>query len=238
MPKIKGIFISGTDTAVGKTVVCGLLARYLMQKGYRVVTQKWIQTGTDTFSRDISLHLKIMDKDNIKDYFSEVNPYAFKLATSPHLAAQRENKKIDRNKIIRSFRTLAKEFDLVLVEGIGGLLVPYDRKRLVIDIAQELHLPVLLVVQNKLGAINHTLLSIEALKKRKIKILGIVFNNQRKENPIILKDNPLIIKALTKVKIFGVLPWLMGYSRLYQRFIPIAEEITHQLRWMVGLRKI
>lgn len=233
MSKIKGIFVTGTDTGVGKTMIVGLLARYLLRKGYRVVTQKWIQTGGDGFSRDISLHLKIMGKDKnyIKDYFSEVNPYIFKLAGSAHLASGIEKKRIQPRKIIKSFQVLARKFDLVIIEGIGGVLVPFDRKHLVIDIVRKLHLSVLLVAQNKLGAINHTLLTVEALRKRKIKILGIVFNNLNKQNPSILKDNPFIIKQLTKEKILGVLPWVNKDDKLYQYFIPIGEKIRKQLRY-------
>lgn len=197
---MKAIFITGTDTGVGKTVITGLLGRYLLDKGYNVITQKWIQTGSRGFPKDIDLHLRLMGKKrrDIKDYLSFVCPYTFRFASSPHLAANLERRKISAERIKKSFRFLQKRHDFVIVEGIGGALVPFNKKRLVIDIAKELKLPVLIVAENKLGAINHTLLTVEAIGKRGIKILGIIFNNKcKKANKKILKDNIRIITKLT-----------------------------------------
>ena len=158
-------------------------------------------------------------------------PICFNFAASPHLAAKLEKKRISEQKIKQSFKFLAALFDQVIVEGIGGALVPFNNKKLVIDIAVDLALPVLIVAQNKLGAINHTLLTIEALQKRKMKILGVVFNSQPdKESQIILDDNPQIIKALTKVRIFGSLPWLKDKDKLYTEFRPLGNKILTQLK--------
>lgn len=174
------IFVAGTDTGVGKTVVTKLLARYLSDRGYKVAAQKWVETGV---ARSRAL-------------------YSFKLAASPHLAAKGEGKKIDVAKIKKALKTLSQKYDFVIVEGTGGLLVPLDGKTLFIDIVQRLKLPVVLVAANKLGAINHTLLTLEALRARKIETLGVIFNNvSNRENPIILKDNPMIVK-----KFFGNIP--------------------------------
>lgn len=229
---MNGIFVAGTDTGVGKTCVTGCLARYLSEKGYNVITQKWIQTGSlDNFSPDIKMHLDIMGKEkkDIKKYFYHVAPYIFKTACSAHLAAEIENKKINRNKIIESFKFLSGEFDFVIVEGLGGALVPFDKSHLLIDIVKDLNLPVVLVVGNRLGAINHALLTIEALRARKLKILGLLFNNLKNEDKRILEDNPRIIKALGKQVVFGVLPWLTRGSRLYKRFVPIGNQILKRL---------
>ena len=222
-----GIFIIGTDTGVGKSVITGFLAKYLREKGYRVVTQKWIQTGS-RISADINLHLKIMgmSKDEIEDYRACVCPYVFRLPASPHLAAKAQKKRINIAKIKKSFKLLSSRFDFVIVVGIGGALVPIDKKRLVIDIAKELDLPVLVVAQNKLGAINHTLMTIEVLKHRKMKILGILFNNRKGENKLILKDNPDIIKKLTKQNILGILPWNKRLDLLYKKFQPMVRRIV------------
>jgi len=229
---VKGIFVTGTDTGTGKTVLTGLLARYMLEKGHNVITQKWVETGCPEFiSTDAGSHLKIMgcDKNDIKDYLDCISPYVFKTAASPHLACSIEHKRINPDKIIKSFKCLSRDFDFVIVEGIGGVLVPFNKKKLVIDIAKKLDLAVLIVAQNKLGAINHTLLAIEALRRRNIKILGIVFNNLKNGNKIVLKDNPLIVKALSKEKIFGVLAWRNRFDKLYKEFIPIGERICRAI---------
>jgi len=230
---MNSLFITGTDTGVGKTVIAGYLAKYLLNKGHTAITQKWIQSGCKgNFPLDIAVHLKIMGKDKsyINDYLRFICPYKFRFPASPHLASKIENKRINPRKIIRSFRTLARKFDFVIVEGSGGVMVPLDRRILLIDLAQEAGLPVLIVAQNKLGAINHTLLAIEALRLRKMDILGIVFNNPQKEDARIIKDNPSIIGALTGENILGVLPWIEEPEKLYKHFVPIAEKICRKLK--------
>lgn len=225
---MKGIFITGTDTGIGKTVVAGVLGRYLSDRGYNVITQKWIETGSKGRPADVDAHLKLMKKrrEEIKDYLPYVSPYAFRFASSPHLAAKLERKRIEPEVIKRSYRFLSERFDTVIVEGTGGALVPFSRKKLVIDIAKELNLVILIVAGNKLGAINHTLLTIEAMKKRNMKIAGIIFNNlSSKSEGIILKDNTRIIKALTGEAILGILPRLRDKELLYKAFIPIGKRI-------------
>lgn len=225
---MSGIFITATDTGAGKTMVAGLLARYLMEKGHTVITQKWIQTGCKGFmSSDAGTHLKIMarEKDDIKDYLDCVLPYTFKKAASPHLACSIENKRIDPDKIIKSHRILSGEFDFVIAEGVGGVLVPFNKNKFLIDVAAKLALPVLIVALNKLGAVNHTLLTIEALRRRNIKILGVVFNNLNNKDRVVLKDNPFIVKALSKENIFGVLNRRGSLRELYRDFTPIGEKI-------------
>jgi dethiobiotin synthetase len=230
---MKAVFITATDTGAGKTIISGFLGRYLLDKGYRVATQKWIQTGAKNSADDIDWHRRLMlrKKKDINNYLPYMSPYTFRFASSPHLAASLERRKIEARKIKKSFRTLAEHFDFVIVEGSGGALVPFDKKKLIIDIARELDLPVLIVAANRLGAINHTLLTVEALKKRNTKIIGIIFNNQSKgANKIILEDNPRIIGMLTAEKILGILPRLADKASLYKRFIPIGRRVLSCLK--------
>ena len=226
---MRAVFITGTDTGAGKTIITGLLGWFLLKKGYRVITQKWIQTGSSNFSADIASHLRLMGirKHDIENYLPYISPYTFKFASSPHLAAGLEKKAINADKIKKSFEFLQKRFDFVIVEGIGGALVPFNKKKLVIDIAKKLSLPILIVAENKLGAVNHTLLTIEAIKKRNMEMIGIIFNNRhRRTNNIILDDNVNIIKKLTGEKILGILPYTKDKNRLYKRFLPIGEKIV------------
>ena len=229
----KSVIVVGTDTNVGKTVVCGLLGRFLKENDYKVITQKWVQTGSKGFSQDISEHLKLMGitKSSVAEFSSDIIPYQFKFAASPHLASGLENAKISPAKIKKSFKTLVHNFDFVIVEGAGGILVPLNKNALLIDIAKELKLPVLLVVNNKLGAINHTLLTIESLHSRKMDIIGVVFNNIAKnENKLILKDNVRIISEITREKVFGEIPYANDIECLYKKFIPIGKKILSGLR--------
>jgi len=215
---VKGIFITGTDTGVGKTVVTGFLGRFLKEEKRSAITQKWIQTGTDDNPPELKIHP-----------YPAV--YSFKFPASPHLAARLEKRKINKEKIKKAYKNILKMHDFVLVEGIGGALVPFNGKDLVIDIAKDLRLPCVIVVGNKLGAINHTLLTIEALKRRKIKILGIVFNNCLKEQSgAILKDNTKIIKALSDEKILGTLPYTKNLNTLYRKFTKIGKKIYRTIK--------
>lgn len=230
---MKGIFVTGTDTGIGKTIVAGLLARFLAEAGYKVITQKWVETGTLGFSKDVSLHLKLLGKKKkeFKKYLADISPYVFKFVSSPHLASGLERKRINTERIKKSFKSLTKAFDFVVVEGAGGALVPLNKKKLIIDLAKELNLPVVVVVGNKLGAINHTLLTLEALKARKMKIAGVVFNNfASRGSSIILKDNLKIIEAISNQKISGSLPWAKDKSVLHKSFKKIGKNILTNLK--------
>ena len=227
------IFVAGTDTGVGKSIFTGLLARHLLKKGHRVVTQKWVQTGAVNFSQDIRTHLRLMRKtiDEYASYLPSMTPYLFEYASSPHLAGRLENKPIRISKIKKCFKYLSEHFDFVVVEGSGGILVPLGWKRLLAEVVKELHLPVMLIAENRLGAINHTLLSIEALKSRGIKIIGVIFNtsSNSSENRVVLKDNPRIVKRLTGIEVLGILPYAHKIGMLEGRFTLIGNKIIARL---------
>jgi dethiobiotin synthetase len=230
---LNSLFITGTDTGVGKTIVTAMLAKFLRKKSVNAVTQKWIQTGCSDFSDDIQKHLDIagLTRNDIKDCLPQIAPYIFQLPASPHLAAELQNASIDPGFIKSRFRSLTRNFDTVLVEGVGGLLVPFDRSNLIVDIAKELSMPALIVAANKLGAINHTLLTIEALKARNMQVLGIVFNSiSDDENNVISRDNPKIVNDISGVKILGSLPFDNDTESLYENFIPIGQQIYDQLK--------
>ncbi len=227
-----GIFITGTDTGVGKTVITGLLGNYLNTKRIRVITQKWVQTGCHSFSEDIIRHLELMNKKKsyVENYIDEVAPCILRFPASPHLAARLENLGIDISSIERSYRKLAGDFEIVLVEGAGGLLVPINEEVLVIDIVQKLKLSVLIVAENRLGAINQTLMTVDELKMRGIDILGIVFNQvSKKENELVLKDNPKIVEKFSHVEVLGELPYKKNVESLSKIFTKIGDKILGKI---------
>ena len=223
----QGILITGTDTDVGKTVVTGLLGQFLLAQGRSVITQKWIQSGCTGFPEDIDTHLQWMGqtRETIAAHQVSVCPYCFDLPASAHLAAEAENQVIDPAVITRAYLDLEGRFDCVLVEGMGGALVPYSRKALLLNLVDELNLPVLIVAKNKLGAINHTLLTIEALQTRGMTILGVVFNGPEHAPDRITDDNPKIIQDLTDVSILGTLPWTQDKSLLTRAFAPVGQAL-------------
>lgn len=221
---MSGIFIAGTDTCVGKTVVTALLKRYLREQGKRCVTHKWVQSGAD-IDDDLSVHRQIGGIENGEEKFDCVS-YRFKHPSSPHLAASLENKSIDKQKIIDDYNALKNNFDLVLAENSGGLLVPYNQSDTMADIALGLELPVVLVAGNKLGAINHTLLTIEYLRSKKINILGVIFSDLSADiDPVIGEDNLKIVEKISGVNIFGRLPYSEQIESLYGDFVKIISNI-------------
>jgi dethiobiotin synthetase len=231
--RTKGIFIAGTDTGVGKTLVTGLLARFLSESGVATITQKWIQTGTSVFSDDVSSHLALMGRDvkDIEKYSADVMPYSFKFPSSPHLASEIEKAVIDPKKIKEAFFRLSEDFDITLAEGSGGLMVPVNENVLMVDIVRQLAIPVILVVENRLGAINQAILSTDVLKSRGVDIIGIIFNRlSRNGDDVILEDNIGIVEKISGLKVFGELPFSEDKNVLYKAFLPIGEKILNSYR--------
>ncbi|HUV50475.1 MAG TPA: dethiobiotin synthase [Anaerolineae bacterium] len=228
--KNKSLFITGTNTGIGKTVICGCLARYLSRKGINVGIQKWVSTGNRNTSDDMDCCLSMLgrEKEDIDNPLL-LHPYTFDFPASPHLAAEMEGKEIDINKIAESYHTLVQRHDLLIVEGVGGVLVPLTQDRLLIDLVADLAIPVLIVTDSGLGTINHTLLTIEALTKRGIPILGMVFNFAGKENKIIEADNIKTISRIGKRPSFGSLSRVDSTEALIAEFEPIGKNILKAL---------
>jgi len=222
---LKSVLITGTDTGVGKTIVCRHLAAYMQSKGVNVITQKWVQTGCDQ-DDDIKDHmLKPLPAWNrVQNIDTLRTPYRLKYPASPHFAASLEGVEIDIKVIEESHALLCKNFDLVLVEGSGGVLVPLTEKILLADLAARLKMAVVLVVSNKLGCINHALLSIEALRVRGIPILGSIFNRMDENgNEIILRENLRIISLIAGVSVIGEMPFLRRDADGSEHFKDIGE---------------
>lgn len=228
----KGIFVIGTDTGVGKTVVSGLLGRFLLSRDIDAIVQKWVQTGSKNYPQDLKAALKTMKvkRKDLGNNIHKLNSYNLKLASSPHLAAVVEKKRLRPDKIINDFKLIKKKYDFIIAETAGGALVPFNQNTLIIDIAKQLKLPALIVSANKLGAINHTLLTIEAVRRREMEIAGIIFNNLTNgENKLIKKDNIKIIKKIAKVKILGSLAYSKSEENLYGSFLPIGKKFLSVL---------
>lgn len=224
---INGIFLTGTDTGVGKTLVAGLLARYLRLRDVSVITQKWVQTGCVGVSSDIEMHLKIMGMNGseLSEHIDEISPYILSYPASPHLAAERDKLTIEPCKLINAYKSLSDNFEHVLVEGAGGWLVPISRKATCSDVVKELSLPVLIVAHNRLGAINQTLLTIESVISKGLNVLGVIFNRvSAGGDEYILEDNKRIISDIAGVNVLGEVPFRGDIEELKTAFAPIGDR--------------
>lgn len=170
-------FISGIDTDAGKSYCTAWLARRLAESGKRVITQKFIQTGNVGHSEDIDLHRRIMGSGYLpEDREGLTMPEIFSYPCSPHLAARIDRRPIDFQKIEQATDELACRYDIVLVEGAGGLMVPLTEEYLTIDYIADHRYPLLFVTSGRLGSINHTLLALEAIRQRSISLHTVLYN--------------------------------------------------------------
>ncbi|MBN2401242.1 MAG: ATP-dependent dethiobiotin synthetase BioD [Spirochaetes bacterium] len=189
------IFITGIDTGSGKTLVTGLIARYLRQNNIPVITQKIVQTGCENTSEDILTHRKIMGIDLTEmDKKGLTCPYIFKYPASPHLSARMEQKEIDPDVIAQATNELSQKYETVLLEGSGGIYVPLTPDITILDYIEEHKYPVIVVTYPRLGSINHTLLTLEALKNRDLDIIGITYNNFPEQEKEIAQDTREVIE--------------------------------------------
>lgn len=171
------LFISGIDTDVGKTVATGWYAKKLAEQGFSVITQKMIQTGCEFISEDIVQHRKLQGIALLpEDEQGLTCPYLFRYPCSPHLAARLESREINTALIQQATDILKQRYDYVLLEGAGGLCVPYDEQHTTLDYLAEQKYPLILVTSGKLGSINHTLLSLLTCKQYSIELKGLIYN--------------------------------------------------------------
>ena len=170
-------FISGIDTDAGKSYATGYLARELNRKGQRTITQKFIQTGNTGHSEYLDLHRRTMDLALTDAARHESSlPELLAYPWSPHRASRVARCAFDFDKIERATEELSHRYDIVLLEGAGGLMVPLTEEFLTIDYVAQKGYPLLFVTSGKLGSINHTLLSLEAIKSRGIELDTVLYN--------------------------------------------------------------
>ncbi|MGN1210732.1 MAG: dethiobiotin synthase [Candidatus Cryptobacteroides sp.] len=171
-------FVSGIDTNVGKSYATGWLSAKWNADGVRTITQKFVQTGNIGISEDIELHRKIMGWPLLpEDLDGTTMPEIFSYPCSPHLAAEIDGRPLDFNKIESAISVLSSRYDAVLLEGAGGLMVPLTRSLLTIDYVKSKGWPLILVTSGRLGSISHTLLSLESIHLRGIRLSALVYNN-------------------------------------------------------------
>jgi dethiobiotin synthetase len=196
----RGIFITGTDTEIGKTAITSGLAAVLKQRGQNVGVMKPVAAGSRADAR------LLRQSAGVSDTLNEINPISFKNPLAP--AAQSEAMPWDIKQIKTAYDTLATRHELMLVEGVGGLLVPLLDTLSVADVIARLDLPVLIIARAALGTINHTLLTIEAARHRNLNILGVIYNTLLPNTPDrAAQTSPEVIARISGVDSLGTVPF-------------------------------
>jgi dethiobiotin synthetase len=184
------LFVTAIDTGVGKTFATGLLGRYLRRATPSVITMKLAQTGCEGISEDIIEHRRLMEIDLMpEDLDGTTCPYVFPVPASPHLAAREVGTPISPALLQRTVDDLAGRYEHVIIEGVGGLCVPLTETVTILDLVAEARYPTLVVSTPKLGSINHTLLTLEALKTRDVPIGGVLYNRHFEAPEAITNDS-------------------------------------------------
>lgn len=234
-PTARGFFITGTDTGVGKTVVTGAIARWLVQQGKRVGVFKPIATGCRREREGlVSADAEFLAYcSRSKFALAQINPVRYHEPLAPSVAAERSGRDIDWDEIHLSYRNLTQNNDIILVEGVGGVMVPIADDYLVLDLMAELHLPVIIVARPGLGTINHTLLTVNACHARNLEISGIVINRYQPETATLAEEtNPRVIARIAQTSILTITPYDKVTNVEKGRLGPDTLAAIAQVNWM------
>jgi dethiobiotin synthetase len=210
---IPGLFISGTDTGVGKTLVAAAIANWFSRRGARTAVCKPMATGCvrrreGLVSEDAEF---LAHHADAKFSLNTICPQRFAEPLAPAIAAERAKQKIEWNAIDSAIQTMCRQSDVLIVEGIGGILVPVDRQLTVVDMARWLGLPAVVVARAGLGTINHTLLTIAALRQASVPVAGVVINQFPSETPTTVEEtNPRAIEKWGKTSVLCFVPRFTG----------------------------
>jgi dethiobiotin synthetase len=211
----RGLFVTGTDTGVGKTIATGVVAISLRAQGLKAGVMKPVETGTGRRApTDSDWLLSVAPSEDPREM---ITPYRLRTAAAPAVAATAENLSIELPIIVAAFKALASRHECIIVEGVGGAMVPLRHDLLVTDLILELGLPVLIVARVGLGSINHTLLTVECLERRGIPILGILFNNPAPPPQDHSHNTVPTILRWTGLRCFGELPHVDGLPETWNR---------------------
>jgi len=213
------LFITGTDTAVGKTHVTASLLTELRRRGIAAAAFKPIACGTGG-RHDVEIYAAIMNHEQSLDI---INPIYLRHPLAPSVAAKLERKQIDLRKILQTYQHLSANYSVVLVEGAGGLLVPIRQNYFVADLAKSLKLPIVIVARLGIGTINHTLLTVHQARAHGLKVRGLILNDTSgSQRGLAEKTNIRVLPELCKVPLLGVMPH-------GKKFHPSTRRICAQL---------
>ena len=224
---MKSLFVTGTDTDVGKTCVTASIVNYLSKMNVNVGVMKPFASGykanTHSVSEDVEILMKYSGVDDPPDL---VNPYYFEIPTSPYDACKQLNLEIDISKVIDSYNKLTSIHDLVIVEGIGGLMTPIIKNYFVSDLISDLDLSSIIVTGSKIGSVNHTMLTYEHAKQKNLNLNGFVIN-QNVSDGYELSNLRHQIHDLTGHSIHGTIPYYDSFNiQTYVENFPHIIDIS------------
>lgn len=227
---MKGIFVTGTDTNIGKTFIACIIAKVLKEHGIDVGVMKPFATSrrrySSTYASEDTWRLsgaaQVVDPDDL------INPYFYQIGTAPLLAATMSGRPIpDLGFAVKKLRTLSRQHAFIVVEGIGGVMVPISMKKTILDFAKMIGFPVIIVASPKLGTINHTLLTFHACRSRKIQVYAIIINKYP-EKPSKTQEAILpLLSALTGVKKAIEIPQIRNSNVLKKVEKLIAKDLLN-----------
>jgi len=216
----KGLFITGADTGVGKTFVACALAGFLRSAGYKVGVMKPAETGCAEIDGEPTPQdaCQLKGASGCEFPVEKICPYRFREPLAPSVAAERAGVRIDVDRIIDLYREISFAHDVTLVEGAGGLMVPLLPSYTYADLARVLRLPVLVVAANRLGALNHILLTLEHATCKGLSVLGYVLNQTEEQLSLAAETNREALGWLSGVPCAGEFPYCGG-----NRLPPVAD---------------
>jgi dethiobiotin synthetase len=223
-----GIFITGTDTDVGKTLISASLAWKLSHNYKKMCVMKPFATSDKIFSSQFdSKDLFLLSKSiGLKDDQRCLNPYFYAVPASPYMASKiLKAKPPSISTAVKKFRNLKKKYDFVVVEGIGGIMVPINKKNSLVDFVRLAQLPLIVVSTPKIGTVNHTLLTVKACRDHSIPIKGIIFNKMPEKPTTVERETPSFVEKLTKIPVLGVIPIYKQLRYGESTFKKIADQI-------------
>ena len=234
MERPRGLFVTGTDTEVGKSLVAGGLAAVLREDGIDVGVMKPAETGCakddGRFVASDAEFLRFMA--GVSDPVEAIVPYTFREPLAPAVAAEAEGVGLDVEDVVKRFAELAHKHEFMIVEGAGGLMVPFSGSFMMIDLIKRLELAVLIVGRAHLGTINHTLLTVRCAQAEGIEVKGIVLNNLVGEDAgPAMATNPEVIASHTDVPVLGVVPYLENVSPDVSFKDRIVRAIRDKVNW-------
>ena len=206
---MKVIFVTGTDTGIGKTVISSAISAFFsLRKQMNVGVMKPFECGLSKTDKDLLPWdaICLREASGSNDDLNTISPYTLEAPVAPEVAAMLEHVNIDINMVDKIYHSLAKSHDLLVIEGAGGVLVPIKENFFFADLIQKWNAPTLIVSRLGLGTINHTLLTNHLLKERGIKVLGVILNNTDGLGDLPAQTNPDILRKYLDVPVLGIFP--------------------------------